>query len=65
MIHFRFEFLEIGVQSGIVLSPMGDRGCGGLLVGNTNTTNTPAHVRAPTDEHIRNPRRNAAWWSRN
>ena len=45
MIHFRLKFLKIGAQSGIVLPLMGDRGCGGLLGGNANITNTPPHVR--------------------
>ena len=44
-IHFRFKFPKIGAQSGIVLSPMGDRGCGVPLGGNANVTNTPLHVR--------------------
>ena len=65
MIRFRFNFPEIGAQSGIELSPMGDRGCGGVLGGNANVTNTPPHVRGPMGEHIRNPARNAAWCSRN
>ena len=47
MIHFRFKFPKIGAQSGIELSPMGDRGCGGVLGGNANVTNTPPHVRGP------------------
>ena len=36
MIHFRFEFSETGAQPGIMLSPMGDWGCGGPLSGDVN-----------------------------
>ena len=60
MIHFRFKFPKIGAQSGIELSPMGDRGCGGLLGGNANIINTPPHIRGPMGEHIRNSGRNAS-----
>ena len=47
MIHICFKFLKIGAQSGIVLSLMGDWGCGGLLGGNANVTGTLAHCTPP------------------
>ena len=62
MIHFRSKFLKIGAQSGIVLSPMGDQGCGVPLSGNANVTNTPPHIRGPMGKHMLNSGRNASWW---
>ena len=52
--HFRFKFLEIGAQSGIMLSPMVGRGCGGLLGGNANLINTTP-TKSPDGETYPKP----------